>query len=64
MFIVAVSALGASLVVSLVEYSQPRYSYPMEWAYGVCAVLLPLLFVRSMQDTHAFGGVLASERHQ
>ena len=46
-FIVTVSAVGASLVVSLVEYSQPRYSYPMEWAYGMSAVLLPLLFLRT-----------------
>jgi hypothetical protein len=46
-FIVATSAIGASLVVSLVEYSQPRYSYPMEWSYGVVAVLLPLLVVSS-----------------
>jgi hypothetical protein len=45
-FIVAVSTLGASLVVSLVEYSQPRYSYPMEWAHGLSVVLLPLLFMK------------------
>ena len=49
-FIVTVSALGASLVVSLVEFSQPRYSYPMEWAYGLSAVLLPLLFLRPQVD--------------
>jgi hypothetical protein len=45
-FIVTISAVGASLVVSLVEYSQPRYSYPMEWAYGMSAVLLVLLLTR------------------
>lgn len=44
LFIITISALGASLVVSLVEYSQPRYSYPMEWVYGLSVVLLPLLF--------------------
>lgn len=47
LFIVSVSAVGASLVVSLVEYSQPRYSYPMEWAYGICAVMFVLVvFIR------------------
>lgn len=45
-FILAISVLGASLVVSLVEYSQPRYSYPMEWAHGLSVVLLPLLWMR------------------
>jgi len=29
----------ASLVVSAVEYSQPRYSYPMQWALEVLAIL-------------------------
>lgn len=47
LFIITISAVGASLVVSLVEYSQPRYSYPMEWVYGMSAVLLPLLLMRS-----------------
>ena len=47
LFIVAISAVGASLVVSLVEYSQPRYSYPMEWTYGVAVVLLPLLWINA-----------------
>ena len=47
LFIITISAVGAALVVSLVEYSQPRYSYPMEWVYGMSAVLLPLLFMRS-----------------
>ncbi len=46
-FILSVSVLGASLVVSLVEYSQPRYSYPMEWAHGLAIVLLPLLFMKA-----------------
>jgi len=45
-FIVTISTLGASLVVSMVEYSQPRYSYPMEWTYLLTAVMLPLLFWR------------------
>ncbi len=45
LFILTVSAFGASLVISLVEYSQPRYSYPMEWVYYLSVVLLPLLFV-------------------
>ena len=46
-FILTISAFGASLVVSLVEYSQPRYSYPMEWTYGLGLVLLPLLWMRA-----------------
>lgn len=47
LFMVSVSAVGASLVVSLVEYSQPRYSYPMEWSYVICAMMLAVvLFVR------------------
>ncbi len=46
LFVVAISALGAALVVSLVEYSQPRYSYPMEWTYGIAMVLLALLWIR------------------
>lgn len=45
-FIVTIGAVGASLVVSLVEFSQPRYSYPMEWTYSVAMVLLPLLVLR------------------
>lgn len=45
-FIIAVSAIGAGLVVSLVEFSQPRYSYPMEWTYSLSLILLPLLFAR------------------
>lgn len=50
-FILTISTLGACLVVSLVEYSQPRYSYPMEWAYGIAAVLLPALWLRSGRTT-------------
>jgi len=45
-FIIAISAVGASLVVSLVEFSQPRYSTPMSWAPPLVVVLLPLI-VRS-----------------
>jgi hypothetical protein len=46
-FIVTVSMVGASLVISLVEYSQPRYSYPMEWTYFIAPLLLVLVGVRS-----------------
>jgi hypothetical protein len=42
LFILTVSVVGASMVVSLVELSQPRYSYPMEWVYYLSVVLLPL----------------------
>jgi hypothetical protein len=49
-FILSIAVLGASLVVSLVEWSQPRYSYPMEWAYGMSVVLLPLAFMKSRSD--------------
>jgi hypothetical protein len=45
-FVLTASAVGASLVVSLVEYSNPRYSYPMEWVYGLAVVLFPLLFIQ------------------
>jgi hypothetical protein len=38
-FIIGLGVIGASLVVSLVEYSQPRYSYPMEWAYGLTTIV-------------------------
>jgi hypothetical protein len=51
LFIVTISAVGASLVVSMVEYSQPRYSYPMEWVYGLSVVLLPLAFARGGSRT-------------
>jgi len=46
LFIVSVSSVGAALVVSMVEYSQPRYSYPMEWAYGICAILSVFVALR------------------
>lgn len=45
LFIVSISAVGASLVVALVEFSQPRYSYPMEWAYVICAMLLAVVTI-------------------
>ena len=50
-FIVTVSMVGASLVISLVEYSQPRYSYPMEWTYYVGPLLLLIVFQRGKADT-------------
>jgi hypothetical protein len=43
LLILALTALGNGMVVSLVEYSQPRYSYPFEWIYYVTALSLPLL---------------------
>jgi hypothetical protein len=54
-FIVTISAFGAALVVSMVEYSQPRYSHPMEWTYGLSLVMLPLLFMRSVPGRTAPG---------
>jgi hypothetical protein len=45
--VIGLSAVGASLIVSLVEFSQPRYSYPMEWSYLIVAILLPLALSRS-----------------
>lgn len=44
--ILCLMVLGNAMVVSLVEYSQPRYSYPLEWAYYVAALCLPLLTSR------------------
>ena len=32
-FILSMAHLGNASIVSLVEYSQPRYSYPLEWTY-------------------------------
>lgn len=45
LFIMTISVLGAGLIVSLAEYSQPRYSYPMEWVYYLSLILLPMIFV-------------------
>jgi hypothetical protein len=47
-FIVLSAMVGASLVVALVEYSQPRYSYPMEWTYMIAPLFLPMLFRRRL----------------
>lgn len=52
LFIVTISAVGASLVVSLVEFSQPRYSCPMEWSYNLSAVLIALVLVRRRTAVH------------
>jgi hypothetical protein len=43
LLVLACAPLGNAMVVSLVEYSQPRYSYPLEWAYYVTFLCLPLL---------------------
>ncbi len=45
MFVMTISAFGAALIVSLVEYSQGRYSYPMEWTYPLSIIMLPLLLL-------------------
>jgi len=37
------TVLGSAMVVSLVEYAQPRYSYPLEWTYYVSVLCLPLI---------------------
>jgi len=51
MFILTISNLGASLVVSLVEYSQPRYSYPMEWIYYYSVLVgIPLLLPENLKN--------------
>lgn len=50
-FILTISNFGASLVVSLVEYSQPRYSYPMEWVYYYSVLVgLPLLLTENVKN--------------
>jgi SAM-dependent methyltransferase len=46
-FVLCVSIIGASLVVSLVEYSQPRYSYPMDWALFMTVPLLVLMWKKT-----------------
>jgi hypothetical protein len=45
LLVLACAPLGNGMIVSLVEYSQPRYSYPLEWAYYVTFLCLPLLLV-------------------
>lgn len=51
MFILTISNFGASLVVSLVEYSQPRYSYPMEWIYYYSVLVgIPLLLPENLKN--------------
>ena len=51
MFILTISNFGASLVVSLVEYSQPRYSYPMEWVYYYSVLVgIPLLLPENLKN--------------
>ena len=52
-FILTISNFGASLVVSLVEYSQPRYSYPMEWVYYYSVLVgIPLLFRENVKNSN------------
>jgi hypothetical protein len=51
MFILTIGNFGASLVVSLVEYSQPRYSYPMEWVYYYSVLVgIPLLLPENLKN--------------
>jgi len=46
LFLVCISSISSALVVSLVEYSQPRYSYPMEWTYYFAFILLINVFYK------------------
>ena len=48
--LITLSSISASLVVSLVEYSQPRYSYPMEWCYLFSMLLLINLIGKFILD--------------
>lgn len=51
LFSMTISNIGASLVISLVEYSQPRYSYPMEWTYYISVLVgVPLLFFNKVKN--------------
>lgn len=51
LFLMAISNVGASLIISLVEYSQPRYSYPMEWTYYFSVLVgMPLLFFSKVKN--------------
>ncbi len=45
LFVLVCAPLGNGMIVSLVEYSQPRYSYPLEWIYYVTVLTLPLLLI-------------------
>lgn len=46
-FLLTLGIFVQASIVSLVEYSQPRYSYPMEWSYGI-ALSLALKLLISM----------------
>jgi hypothetical protein len=51
LFLMTISNVGASVIVSLVEYSQPRYSYPMEWTYYFSVLVgVPLLFISKVKN--------------
>jgi hypothetical protein len=47
--IICLGVIGASLVVSLVEYSQPRYSYPMEWAYAYTVAITSVFVMTAVR---------------
>jgi len=46
LFLLCISSISSALVVSLVEYSQPRYSYPMEWTYYLAFIFLINIFYK------------------
>jgi hypothetical protein len=43
LFILTVSVIGSCLIVSLVETSLPRYSFPSQFIYYLSTMLLPIL---------------------
>jgi hypothetical protein len=43
LLILVLAVLGNASVVSLVEFAQSRYSYPLEWVYYTTVIGLPLL---------------------
>jgi hypothetical protein len=47
LFLVCLSSISSALVVSLVEYSQPRYSYPMEWSNYFAFIFLISIFCKN-----------------
>lgn len=46
-FLLSLGTFLSASIVSLVEFSQPRYTYPMEWTYGISLVFASQIFVKT-----------------
>lgn len=58
LFIMAITVIGASLIVSISELALERYSYPTQFIYYLTAVLSPLLW---LSDENSTDGGLKSD---